>query len=64
MKKDFLRFQISKEAMNELRGGAQSCHCGGSNHNFVVNGAESFDDLEKSVGAVCGSAGWACTPMR
>lgn len=31
MKKEFLKFQVSKEGMNELRGGQlQRCHCGGT----------------------------------
>lgn len=64
MKTEFTKFQLSKEKMNELRGGAQSCHCGGSDNYFTVTGANTFDELNGSVGRICGNAGWSCTPIR
>lgn len=64
MKKIFSKFQVSKEVMNELKGGVtQRCHCGGTvNADFITSG-DTYDELEKIVGARCGDAGWACTPV-
>lgn len=64
MKKDFMKFQISKEAMNELKGGGlQRCHCGGTTKQEFVTSGETYAQLEKQVGSICGDAGWACTPI-
>lgn len=65
MKKEFLKFQVSKEGMNELRGGQlQRCHCGGTVKKEFITSGSSYDELEAQVGSICGSAGWACTPVR
>lgn len=50
--------------MNSLKGGvAQNCHCGGSSTVFQVEG-DTYEDLEKTAGRECGTAGWACSPVR
>lgn len=65
MKKDFLKFQVSKEAMNELRGGQlQRCHCGGTTNKEFITSGTTYSELERQVGSICGDAGWACTPVR
>ena len=48
MKETFLKFQLPKEKMNEVRGGStQICHCGGSTNEFRVEGTDgSYDELE------------------
>lgn len=63
MKKELLSFQISKEAMNELKGGTQPqrCHCGGGS-DFITSGT-TYDELEFLVGSICGNSGWVCTPV-
>ncbi len=64
MKKEFIKFQISKSKMNELKGGVtQNCHCGGSTTVFQVKGT-TYEDLERTAGRECGTAGWACTPVK
>lgn len=63
MKKDFMKFQISKEAMNELKGGGlQRCHCGGETTQRITS-ATTYEQLEFQVGSICGDKGWACTPV-
>lgn len=66
MKETFLKFQLSKEKMNEVRGGStQICRCGGSTNEFRVEGTDgSYDELENTVGRICGDRGWACTPVK
>ena len=65
MKKDFLKFQVSKEAMNELRGGAaQICHCKSGGNVFQINTSD-FEELDKQMTAKCGdNIGWACSPLK
>lgn len=64
MKEDFLNFQLSKDKMNALKGGQkQACHCGGSSLIFHVEGTK-YEELEATAGERCGSAGWACTPVK
>lgn len=69
MKKDFLKFQVSKEAMNELRGGVEvdaghveNCHCaGGSNFTIIVNGTV---DVFKLMDQACGGGDWSCSRQK
>lgn len=64
MKEDFFKFQLPKEKLNKVRGGVvQNCHCGGSTTIFQVEGT-TYDELENTAGRRCGSAGWACTPVK
>lgn len=64
MKKDFMKFQISKEAMNELKGGGlQRCHCGGTEKQDFITWGTTYAELEVVAGGKCGGAGWACTPV-
>lgn len=63
MKKEFIKFQLSKGKMNNLKGGVlQNCHCGGATTGFAVEGT-TYEDLERQIGRRCGAAGWACTPF-
>lgn len=61
MKTVFFKLQLSKGEMNKLRGGAQRCHCGGNSNVFLVNGADTYDELDSIVGKICGDAGWGCS---
>lgn len=66
MKKDFLKFQVSKEAMNQLRGGdaghVEICHCAGSrSFQIIVNDSvDIFDTMDKR----CNGGDWACSPQK
>lgn len=63
MKNKFLKFELAKVEMNNLKGGVvQNCHCGGTSLIFQVEGT-TYEDLEKTAGRKCGLAGWACTPV-
>lgn len=65
MKKDFLKFQVSKEAMNELKGGTQQiCSCSSTGGVYQIEGS-SFDELDEKMTAICGdNIGWSCTPLK
>lgn len=57
MKKEFSKFQIPKEAMNELKGGRlQRCHCGGTVSQDFITWGDSYDELEIVAGSKCGDA--------
>lgn len=66
MKKEFSQFQLSKKAMNGLKGGAdaghvENCHCGGgANFQLIIN---SSVDLFALMDKRC-PEGWACTPQK
>lgn len=65
MKEDFLKFQLPKNKMNELKGGqTQACHCGGSSTSIFYVKGTTYEDLEKTAGRQCGLNGWACTPVK
>lgn len=64
MRKELLKFQVSKEAMNEIKGGQlQRCHCGGTTNKEFITSGTTYAQLEFQVGGICGNAGWACTPV-
>lgn len=47
MKNKFLKFELTKVEMNNLKGGVvQNCHCGGTSLIFQVEGT-TYEDLEK-----------------
>lgn len=63
MKKIFFDFQVSKEAMNELRGGVIRCHCETGGESFLMND-ENFDTLDSIMQQICGdNIGWACSKV-
>lgn len=66
MKNDFLKFQLPKAAMNELRGGGaghvENCHCAGqASFTIIVN--ESVN-IESVMANRCNGGDWACTPQK
>lgn len=66
MKKVFLNFQVSKGAMNELRGGAQQqiCSCSSTGGVHQIEGS-TFDELDRKMQKICGDdLGWSCTPLK
>lgn len=65
MKKEFLNFQVSKEAMNELKGGQQQiCSCSSTGGVYQVEG-NTFDELDSIMQEICGDdLGWSCTPLK
>jgi natural product precursor len=64
MNNDLLKFQLSKEAMNSLKGGQrQRCHCGGTTNEEFITSGTTYDELEFQVGSICKDKGWACTPI-
>lgn len=61
MKKDFMKFQISKEAMNQLRGGdAFSCSCG-NGKSFTSAMPHTVMQLVDAINSICGDSGGSCT---
>ena len=67
MKKDFLKFKLLKNAMNELRGGVsaghvENCSCaGGGKFQLIVN--ESVD-LFATMDKRCSGGDWSCSPQK
>lgn len=66
MKKDIIRFKLSKKAMNELRGGETStymCHCNtsGGTLSFAVS-AESDKILDAKMKTECKGSSYSCSP--
>ena len=60
MQKDFLKFQISKDAMNELRGGdAFLCTCG-NGKVFTSAEPQTTMELVDAINSVCGESGGTC----
>ncbi|RHL02304.1 hypothetical protein DW036_25170 [Bacteroides sp. AF39-11AC] len=62
MHKEFLKFQLSKDKMNELKGGAvYACKCSNSTEIFVV----AQDTVAGAVGEAmqwCGDNSVECVP--
>ncbi len=67
MKQEFRNFQVSKETMNQLRGGVDAghveiCHCaGGANFSIIVNETVNMFDV---MDEACNGGDWACSPQK
>ncbi|EGF52636.1 hypothetical protein [Bacteroides fluxus] len=60
MKEEFLKFQVPKEAMNELRGGVvAACKCSNSNEIFILAG-DTMVDVGDDADQWCGDNGFKC----
>lgn len=65
MKQEFFKFQMSKEAMNSLCGGAATatfrchCHTSGGTLAFDVS-AESAEILDAKMTTECDGGGYSC----
>ncbi len=65
MKTDFSKFQMSKEAMNGLRGGTtQICSCSSTGGVHQITG-DTFEELDEKMTEICeDDLGWSCRPLR
>lgn len=63
MKKEFLNFQVSKEAMNELRGGVvAACKCSNVAEVFILVGDTMFD-IQDDADQWCGAHNYECVKV-
>lgn len=66
MKTEFTNFQLSKTAMNALRGGGaghvEECHCaGGPTFTIIVNETVNREQL---MAKNCQGGDWACSKQK
>lgn len=62
MKDVFLKFQLSKDKMNELKGGeVYACKCSNTTEIFIV-AQDTYEEVINEADQWCGDHSYQCVP--